>query len=376
MKHILKKVKRFLKETKTFTLIEQAQILRHEFLYRTYTGKRAVCPYPPRYFTIFITGYCTNRCLYCCHHADSLKNHRYYNPKFKMDFNSFRKIVDMAHDGLVPHVHLCGLGEPLILKDFWKYADYVIEHYGKVSFQTNLNGTLMKRNWDDIIKRHESITTITTDAFTMSPTFFEKVKVGSSFKDVINIMSRLSKEANIKFNLSSILTRQNFRDIDKMLLYFRDQGIRFTISFNNLFSYGKKFENEFMNEENIIQSADKEILEELERAKAVLKKEGIHVNFPPPRDQQCAEYCRRLWTVAQIGFYYGNTSSEDKKYGNVIHGGCEAVFSGNFTSIGNLFDYTNVTDFWNNERLVKIRQAFLDGKIPFPECATCMGKKH
>jgi MoaA/NifB/PqqE/SkfB family radical SAM enzyme len=291
-----------------------------------------------------------------------------------MEFATFEEIVDRAYASRVPHIHLCGFGEPLLNKRFWEYADRVIERYGDVSLQTNLHPKLLERHYDEIIARQASISAITTDALSYHSEVFDRIKVGASHESVLYAMESISKDTKgkILFVLSYIVTRQNYRDIDKLVLLYRDRGIRCVVSFSNLYTYDEQYSNEFLNDQNIYTSTDTEITAELERARKVLALEGIRVRFPQPRDLENQDHCHRLWRALQVGLPVEDADSEHP-YGNAIVGGCEAVFDGEFHSMGNVFEHGSIRELWNNRNLVAIRQAMLSGHPPFPECGKCLG---
>jgi len=98
-----------------------------------------------------ITGACTNRCVFCYHHSIDAKNDprskHLYELRFSLSYEDFCKIVDMAYDARVPHIHIVGNWRTFfyIMIDILKMIDYVIEKYGKVSFQTNFNKKLFEK---------------------------------------------------------------------------------------------------------------------------------------------------------------------------------------------------------------------------------------
>jgi MoaA/NifB/PqqE/SkfB family radical SAM enzyme len=338
-----------MREISGFNVAERARILADELLFRVLSGRVARLPYPPRYITIGIVGDCTNRCLL------------------------FKRIVESARKARVPHIHLCGQGEVLMRRDFWRFADYVIDRYGSVSFQSNLHPALVRRHYDEIIKHQDGISGITTDILSPHPEIHNRIKVGSDLDSVLEIMTRISSDTDqmIVFHLSYIITKQTYRDIDTLLLNLRDRGVNFAISFNLLYTYGALRENEFLCRENVVDRADSEVWDELDRARAVLALEGISVHFPSSATPSGRKVCSRLWKVAQIVFP-DREIPEERWWGNAIPQACSAVVTGPFSSMGNLFDHDSLMGFWNNQELVAIRKSFIDGGYPFDECRRCL----
>ena len=166
----------------------------HQFifkrLYHGYDKNQYFLPYPPKYVTIAIDGYCMNACEFCSSHCfDSGKNeysnHQYKIPYF-LSLNDFCKIVDMCYKAKVPHVHIVAAGEPFLNKDVFKMIDYLIYKYGNVTIQSNFSKKLFetKNIIQEILKRKAFIRRITTDIFPRE--IHNKIKKGSDYDFTVN----------------------------------------------------------------------------------------------------------------------------------------------------------------------------------------------
>lgn len=343
------------------------------YMHKKYDGKKVVLDYPPLYVTISVGGYCMNQCEFCCSHSVDSKNNpkswHQYNIPYQMGYDDFCKIVDMCHYSGVPHVHIVAMGEPFLHRDILRMMDYLSSKYGELSIQTNFNKKLFERRnlIDEIVSRADKISSITTDLF--SPNIHNKIKIGSNYSDVVDIMEKISKRANIFFRVHLVLTKITYKNMGDTMLELHKRGIRFQYNVVNLHPHNF---NDFTSPKNCYYSNDRDITFELKKIKALGEKLGIRVNTPKPFDQMWKEYkgmCLNFWSRFQV--LSSKYLPKDKWIGNVIPSQCNAVVMGKLYSLGNLFDYDNLMEFWNNEKLVKIRSDMINGKYPDPACRTC-----
>lgn len=351
--------------------LKNPRLLVDKVMYRMTKGKIAKLPYPPRHISIMVTGACTNRCVFCCHHSidsksDTISKHL-YDQKFAISYDDFCKIVDMAYDAGVPRVHVVATGEPFLHKDIMKMIDYVIEKYGEVSFQSNFNKKIFEKNdyVNAIIERADYITYITTDILSSDPKKHEEIKEGSQYEALLEIMQKISKKTDIVFDVHLILTKYNYQNMDKLVEVLYDRGINFRFSIVNLQPYNF---NDFTSIDAVYKSSDIEIKKELDKVKDTCERLGVHILIPEPFDKptsKCAVFWSRLQTIPSWDI------PKEKWIGNVIQGDCNAVVKGKMRSFGNIFDYDNLFGLWNNETLVKIRKDLIHNKYPDEECKNC-----
>jgi 2-iminoacetate synthase ThiH len=153
--------------------------------------KKSVLSYPPRSVTIGITSYCNNKCVFCAYHSHDAKGKsNVHGLNYNLYLNDFKRIVDMCYEGRVPHVHICGTGEPFFNKEILNMIDYSINVYGKASIQTNFWKPLFEKKdyYNEIIKRAKHIEYITTDILSGNPGQHNELKKGSSYYDVLYAM--------------------------------------------------------------------------------------------------------------------------------------------------------------------------------------------
>jgi MoaA/NifB/PqqE/SkfB family radical SAM enzyme len=329
--------------------------------------QKAVVSYPPRWATIGIGSQCTNRCLFCSYHSLDARNgnSKVYNLKYKMTLERFKRQVDMFYAGRVPHVHICAPGEPFLHENILDMIDYVADVYGKASFQSNFNASVMKRGnyMDEIMKRVDRIKYIVTDIHAGEGDLFNGIKRGSDFKNHINVLKTLQRQ--IKLIGSCILTKENSQSIMPLVKALVDNGIRMQINVVNLFPH---MFNDFTSMDNVYKLADKHIEAEIQEVKEYGEKHGLIINLPEAFDDT-SNTCNVFWEKVQIWPVEG---IDPERYDeNLVPHACNAVVLGDINSYGYLFDYDDVMDFWNNDVLVGYRQKVLDGIYPDPQCSAC-----
>lgn len=336
--------------------------------YKRERGTTAVVNYPMPSMTIGITNQCTNKCLFCSYHSeDAREKSKVYTIPFTLSLIDFRKIVDMAYNGYVPRVHICGTGEPFMHKDILAMIDYVAAIYGKASFQTNFCKPLFeKHNYlDAILKRKEKISYITTDLLSGDPELHNTIKRGSKFDDVLDTLTVISANSSIPIMISCILTKHNYATLADLVHILSQRKIYAHLDIVNLFSYDF---NEHTSSSIVYCSSDTAITEELKKVKALGRKLHIPVTIPSPCDDG-RKHCTVFWDKIQTWPVKG--TAPGRGHENIVPHACRAVVLGELASLGYVFDYDTVMDLWNNEALVQIRSNLLQGLFPSEECRYC-----
>lgn len=247
--------------------------------------------------------------------------------------------------------------------------DYVIYSYGKVSFQTNFWKQIFdKYNYmDEIVKRKEKIEFITTDLLSSDPQEHEFIKNGSSYEETLEQLSYLGKNADcIRINVSVILTRSNYSNIPGIIPDLLKRGIRnLHLEVGNLMSYDY---SDYTSSDNVYVSDDYKITTMLEELALLGKKNGVSISIPQPADKN-KDICPMFWKKFQTWPVRGCIK---ERYGeNMIPCACAAVVLGELNSLGYLFDYDNIMDAWNNEKIVQIRKNLMRGIYPDENCKKC-----
>ena len=343
-----------------------------ELRHKLFDGKKAVLDYPPRWVTVAITGGCAFKCDFCCNHSPDSGTNERSKHQFKMNFmmpkEDFTRIVRMCHEASVPHVHICGAGEPFIHPKILEFTDHVIDVYSETSVQTDFHKQLFeKKNYnDEIIKRGSRITYITTDIFAEED--HERIKKGSDFDYLVSSMAKISKKTDILFKAHVILTKQSYRGIPELARMLHRRGVNFRLELVNLFPLGF---NSFTSADNAYTSSDLEITEELDRIRREGEQLGVAIDIPPPSDlfNAAGDPCPEFWKKVQL--IPSKNIPKEKWAGNAIPQQCPAVVAGDLFTIGNLFEHDSFMEFWNNDYLVGLRRSMMAGHLPDEACKTC-----
>lgn len=343
-----------------------------KFFYKLLKGKTAWVPYPPRFVTIMLSGYCSQECVFCCHHSQDAKNGKYkhlYKLDYNMPFKVFCEIVDKCYKARVPRIHICGNGEPTIHPDFLKCLDYVIEKYGHVSFQSNFDHRIYKQKKlvEEVAKREKYINYITMDLVGHNNETHNPLKKGSHFDSILELMSSINKKApGIKFHAHWILTKHNYKGIDKLLFKLKQGGVNFKLDIVNLHAY--EF-NDFCSLEARYLLGDDHIRDELNRVKRIADDNKFDISIPLPSNQKTNK-CEVFWSRLQIGFGSRNIPRE-KWHGNCLCGACNAVVKGNLFGLGDILESNSVRGVWNGSKIKDIRKGLLKGRYPDQKCQDC-----
>lgn len=330
--------------------------------------KKAVLSYPPRHVTIGITSSCNNRCVFCAYHSDDAKeSSNVYGLHYNLCLSDFKKMVDMCYSSRVPHVHICGTGEPFFNNEVLKMMDYCIAIYGKTSIQTNFHRPLFeKKNYlDEIRKRAKGIEYITTDILSGDPQQHNELKKGSNYEDVLNAMEYINQSTPLRFRAHLILTHENYNNINRLIDDIYERGINASLEIVNLHPHNF---NRTTSHDAPYKRRDIEITKVLESAIKNANKKGVQISVPRPFDSQ-NNSCGSFWTRFQTWPTKGNDPS--RYHENVIIGGCNAVVRGKLSTLGYIFDYKDIMSLWNNKYFTFYRKELLKGRYPDTECMNC-----
>ncbi|ACU88249.1 radical SAM protein [Desulfomicrobium baculatum] len=338
--------------------------------YRQESLRTAIVSYPPRWATVAIGSACTNRCTFCSYHSHDARNGKsnVYNLKYKMSVERFRQHVDFFHAGRVPHVHICATGEPFLHDGIMDMIDYVAERYGKASFQSNFNSSVMERGnyLRKILERKDVISYIVTDLHAGDEGVFDSIKKGSSLKDLLATL-RIFSNHGIRIIGSCILSRGNYKAIPKIIDVLSTHRIKMQLNVVGLFPH---MFNNFTAIDNVYHKADVEITKSLEHMRRMGEKCGITVQLPTPFDDPGGK-CTVFWEKIQIWPVKGIDPARYDE--NLIPHACNAVVLGDINTLGYASDFPTVMDFWNNDVLVAIRRKILSGEQPDRFCWSCPG---
>lgn len=329
------------------------------------------------WFTIGVTGVCFFKYEFCCSHCpesgkNKLSNHQYKVP-FTLKLKHFKKIVDLCYAAKVPKIHICGTGEPFLHPHIFDFIDYTIKIYGSVSLQTDFSKQLFKNSpfIKELLLRKKNISYITTDIF--PERLHNGIKIGSDFSFLINCLKTICSQSDISINANLIISKRSYKGITALINQLHKKKINFNLDIDHLFLFGF---NDFTSFDNLYLSSDLEITQELISAKARAKDLGIDIRIPLPWDLSNDEAirCNVFWQKFQT--MPSKKLPKERWSGNAIPQPCPVVVLGDIQSIGNILNYQDFMQFWNNPKLQQIRGKIIEGRIPDPACSYChIGQK-
>lgn len=329
--------------------------------------KKSVLSYPPLWMTICVTSACPNKCLFCSYHGEAAQDvSNVYGLSYMLSYKDFCRMVDMAKEGGVPRIHICGTGEPFINPEIFRMIDYVIDKYGSVSLQTDFWDELFQRKkyLDEIIKRERYISYIATDILSSKEKEHNDIKQGMTYSKLLEILEYLGKNSNVRIRVVNILTRKNYRNLKGIIDDLESRNVNFELMVTNLLSYDY---SEFTSSDNVYTSSNWEITKVLKDVEEYANSKFIKIEVPKP-----AEYerdCFVFWDTFQTWPVKG--CQKERYVENMIPHACAAVVRGELNSLGYLFDYENIMDAWNNPQLIEIRENMIAGKYPSEWCKKC-----
>lgn len=121
-------------------------------------------------------------------------------------------------------------GEPLVRKDFWEIASYADSLGIKASMMTN--GTLISEKDIQSIRK-SGLKRLNISLDSLNPKVYKLIR-GKPYDARLFKTIRLIRDCGIRVNINTIITRQNIKDIPKLVEFVQRERIG-TISLNPLF---------------------------------------------------------------------------------------------------------------------------------------------
>ncbi len=191
-----------------------------------------------------------------------------------------------------------------------------------------------------------------------------KIKQGIKYSELLESLEYLGKKSNVHICAVNILTRKNYRNLKEIIDDLLVRNVNFELMVTNLLSYDY---SEFTSSNNVYQTGDHEITKVLKEVTEYAKEKGVKIRVPEPAN--CGGECSVFWETFQTWPVKG--CQKERYVENMIPHACAAVVRGDLNSMGYLFDYDNIMDAWNNEKIVKVRENIINGVYPDKWCRKC-----
>jgi radical SAM protein with 4Fe4S-binding SPASM domain len=290
------------------------------FRYKFYlAGKEKInLGYPP-YLLVEPVSTCNLRCPFCFQ-TDKTFTKKPFMGVMKIDL--FKKIIDEADILEIGAITLASRGEPTLHKNLNEMLDYIGSKKNILEVKLNTNGTFLNEKiCHSIFKNNISQIVISADHYIQE--HFEKLRLGSNFKEIVRNVDELFFIRKKCYPESKTEIRVSGIDNDKNLN--RSEFEKFWIKRSDHVSAGFP----------------------IERWNTYENKKNENLNSP----------CENLWDRMYIWF--------DGKVNP-----CDADYK-SYLSAGN-FDEFSIKNLWNNKIMEKIRTDHLtNNRIKIIPCDRC-----
>jgi len=193
------------------------------------------CSYGPPYFFIMnMTNDCNLRCRYCYADAGS--------SRAKMTLDTAMNVIEQGLSLPNRRLHiLFHGGEPLLNLDcIIEICNRVqaLQTDKRITFAIQTNGTLLNDDTVTFLKEAQIRVGLSFDGCSEAHNRLRVDKLGKSvWKRIIKVISLLKKH-DVQFGAISLLTKANAFEVDKIIDFFADTGIR-EFSFNHFVPAGR-----------------------------------------------------------------------------------------------------------------------------------------
>jgi len=315
------------------------------------TVKAPRLAYRPRKLSLYITSRCNLAYNMCGYHMREASAPYRMDTYPDMTLERCRHIMSLLPETVA--VTLTGEGEPFLNENIYAMAHYIRHELG-LPVDSSTNG--IRLDPARIINCGLQHLNISVDG--TNPQEYATVRGGPSkhfekvvqnVRDLVTYRNRVG--AALTISISFIVSKTNYRSIDRMMAFGAKLGID-SIEFQN----NMDFATDFARANPPIFDTDTEILDFLKtrRKPAGVPQVTLPVIFRA-RPLENAQHPACNYPFNCIGV---NTN-----------GGVNPCCYLNTAEVyGNLFTQA---DFWNNAAFQGIRQKFLDGQMPFELCRTC-----
>ena len=161
-----------------------------------------------------LTGRCNLRCSYC---YASQKNSSYYI-KNELSLEKWFQVIEECKGMGIDYFALIG-GEPLLYPNFWD----IVKKLENCFVAVTTNATLVNEEFIEKLKLHPQLQEIRISIDGLESN--DKVRVGSSYKEILEKISLLNKKTDLKITIQTTLNEQNIKEIDRLYSLLKDLNI-------------------------------------------------------------------------------------------------------------------------------------------------------
>jgi len=273
-----------------------------------------------------------------------------------MTLKEFKQIINQFPD--LKKIHLHGIGESFLNKDFLNMINYAKQKRIYVCFNSNF--TLVHKDFAERLVDLK-VDEIRASLDSANKETYQKIRRHDMFDKVIENIKNLAqvkkeKNSNLPYlKVVVVATKYNLVDLPNLIELACSLGVN-EIFVQNLQSWSKKEFRETVKKENSIFYEDrKKVQEAFKKTRETAEKLGVKLSQPQLKEKKFS--CTWPWTscwVSVEGFVTPCCNCSDPRTKN----------------FGNLFEKP-IEEIWNSQEYNKFREDLKSGNIP-EVCKECI----
>jgi radical SAM protein with 4Fe4S-binding SPASM domain len=320
----------------------------------------------PRFLQIEPVGQCNLRCQMCP--IQFRRDGPPYGPPAFMPFHELKRILDQMPE--VEHLHLQGLGEPLMHPRIFDMIEYASARGIEVSTNTNLT-LLTKARAERCVRSGLAQIHVSIDGAT--PETYNSIRVRSSLSRVLENLAALNEarhQAGMDgpgVRIVTVVMRQNLDELAGIVRLASNYGVPSVHVQHLCHDFGESSlpshywpMRQFIDQQTLLHEAPVRIERAFESAREAAEQAGVELRLPRTRPRPVEPdgraRCDWPWTGAYIS-YDGQAMP------------CCMVATPDRVSFGNVFN-DELMPVWNGRRAEEFR-ARLSSSDPPEICQSC-----
>jgi radical SAM protein with 4Fe4S-binding SPASM domain len=322
----------------------------------------------PSYLQLEPVGQCNLRCQMCPiqHRSDSPGN----GAPAIMPFDRFQRIVDQFPR--LEHLHLQGMGEPMLHPRFFEMVEYAVDRGVRVTTNSNLT-VLSPRRAKRCVASGLDVLHVSIDA--ASPEAYARIRVGSRLERVernFGFLREARKRAGADhptLKIVMVVMRQNLAELPKLVRMAAQWGCSAVSAQHLCHDFGEstlpiqyRSMRDFISGQTLVRENPRRVARHFAEAEEAAAEVGIELRLPQieprehPADTPGRKRCDWPWTGAYVS-YQGHSMP------------CCMISTPDRLSFGNIAERL-ACEIWNSAPYEDFR-AQLSSPEPPAVCRSC-----
>jgi radical SAM protein with 4Fe4S-binding SPASM domain len=243
----------------------------------------------PKYVQIEPVGQCNLRCQMCP--IQFRQDGPPHGPPAFMQFETFTRIIDELPG--VEHVHLQGLGEPMMHPRFFDMAAYAAARGARVTINTNMTLVLNSRRAQQCVSCGLECIHVSIDGAT--PETYERIRRRARFERVLRNLqlledARQAAGSGPEMRLVTVVMRQNLHELPDLVRFARRWSMASMFVQHLCHDFGESTlpatyrpMREFVDRETLLGESPERIERYFAEARQVAEQLGVELRLPSTR---------------------------------------------------------------------------------------------